>query len=714
MLWKASPWARPLTNRGRRMKTVPSHRNYACCRAVVLAWLLLTIGSAPAAEDADSVESTSSGLRPVHYQELPFDLSKVESPEIAKLSDGAKTRLSQNGFVVVGPRHGSMPDCYPIKGLPLVTIDSVLEVFLSDFEIAWGQLEEKQAGRFARFQAELWDALVARFERLPEGAARAAGQRLLGLVAVGRSLSDPDWTVPVSLPEEVDADALRAVWKNDLGLANAYEGISESTLWRRTIDWSVFRPVGSYADNETAANYYQASQWWGRQGLRSAERDERLCAAILMWILEEASPRDPEADGEDFGFEGEFLRSGPLQLLYQIEQTYDEFFDAPDDLTVLDLLYSRRDPRKVDGLRLPEDLGTDRLDEWLLEVFEDMKVPEGFHEWDIADATPARRNGQGLRLLAPRRTTASHVFSQVTHPNVRLRLLPTGLDLLAALGDDRARELTLEIEQSPEVRGELAERLDTLRAEHIGHALTFPTCLDQMCAALANPHQDERAPLFTRTPAHRDRSLASALACWAGAREIYYVRVLSGGGIGGGARPSGIADPNLDGWQRLIELCHVTLQAFGRSQIEFDPTAMDWALTYRRLAEMQLRGEPLSEADQWRFLHYFNELRNEIRVKSEPEGDPEGFPEVDRRVVVEFGRSRMPDESRYAGKACCRMYAIVEYDGLLYLCQGGVFDYCEFDRPAGTSISRREFQRLMDSEDAPVPPAWTHSYRAHE
>lgn len=674
---------------------------------------------AQAAENEVAGERPGLGLRPTVYPELPFDLAQVESIDKAELSEDARAVLSQRGFVVVGPRHGSMPECYPTAGIPLVTIDSVLEVYLSDFEIAWGELETQQAHRFTRLQVELWDALVARFDRLPEGAARAAGERLLGLVAVGRALSRPDWTIPSKLPDGVDADALRAAWKADLGLANAHEGSSESVLWRRAIDWSVFRPVGAYADNETIANYFRSSQWWGRQGLRTAEREERLCAGILMWVLEDASPFDPSGDDEFWhGFLDDSDRIGPLRTFNEINRSYDEFFEDADDLTVTDLSYRRHDPRDETGLNLPQDLGTDEFDDWLQDVFGRLRIPEQFREWDLSDNTPARRRGQGLRLLAPRVTTASHVFSRVTAPSVPGRLLPRGLDLLAALGDDRARALTLEYEAFSEARDALAAQLDKLRAEKTGFGLTFPRCLDQMCAALANPRPDERAPLFARTPAYHDRSLASALACWAGAREIYFVRVLSGGGVGGGGVLVGIADPNLDGWQRLIELCHVTSRAFGRARVEFAPTAMDWALTYRRLAEKLLRGEPLTHADRWRFLNYFDELENAIRVKAiqdvEDERFPEGWPVVDRRVAVEFGRSRMPDQLRFAGKACCRIYAIVEYDGRLHLCQGGVFDYCEFDRPAGTSISRDEFRRLMDSEDAPAAPAWTRSYRVDE
>jgi hypothetical protein len=662
-------------------------------------------------EKKQSAAKSSTGVKPTVYPQLPFDLAKVVSIDSAKLSDEEKTLLSKNGFVVVGPRHGNMVRCYPTEGIPLVTIDSVLEVYLSDFEIAWGELENKQAERFAKFQTELWDALVSRFDQLPEGATRAAGQRLLGLVAVGRSLSDPMWKIPEALPKAVDAEALRIAIKGDLELVSAHQGQSESALWQRTIEWSIFRPVGAYAKNETARNYYRASQWWGRQGLRTAEREERLSVGILMWVLEDASPADPKAK-DMFGFPDPDGRKGPLKSIEEIEWAYYPFFDNPEAISIQRLRYSQHDPNKEDRLRVPRDFGTDRFDAWIKGVFGEFDYPRSFRESDIRDATPERNNGQSFCLLPPRATRDSQIFDQVIDPHVPGRLLPTGLDVLAALGDARALELTLEREPTPKTRDALAKQLGKLRGKNEGHELTFPSCLTQMYTALAEPRLDYSAPLFARTSAYRDRCLTSSLAFWAGAREIYNVRVMSALGIGGGSEPSGIADPNLEGWQRLIELCHATSQAFSWSKVEFGPKAMSFALTYRRLAEMQLRGEELSRKDRGHFLHYFNKLSNAIlRNESVPDDyDGKGW-RIDRRVAVDFARSRMPDATRYAGKACCRIYAVVEYDGSLFLCQGGVFDYCEFDRPAGTSLSREEFAKLMDSPQAPEPPDWTRSFR---
>ena len=183
-------------------------------------------------------------LTPRVYTSLPFDLSKIEGVERAKLQKEAKVLLSKNGFVVVGPSHGSMPDCYRVGGdMPaFVTVDSVIEVFLSDFEDAWCRVEKVQGERFAALQASLWDALDRRWGGIRE-AAHPAAVRLLGLVAVGRLLGDPDWQVPHGLPARGDPKAFRETCAAELAAVMRGEGVSRSLLWGRCIDWSAGRAL---------------------------------------------------------------------------------------------------------------------------------------------------------------------------------------------------------------------------------------------------------------------------------------------------------------------------------------------------------------------------------------------------------------------------------------------------------------------------------------
>ncbi len=73
----------------------------------------------------------------------------------------------------------------------------------------------------------------------------------------------------------------------------------------------------------------------------------------------------------------------------------------------------------------------------------------------------------------------------------------------------------------------------------------------------------------------------------------------------------------------------------------------------------------------------------------------------------------VPDQIAYAGKACSKCFVVFEFDRQLRVCQGGVFDYFEFVRPAGEPLSREQFHALMESDDAPQPPAWAKSYRSN-
>jgi len=691
-------------------------------KGVFLAIISVIATAIASAEDAlaqtAEVEAVSSSLRPQHYRSLPFDLSHVHGLEHVKLTDEATRLLAKNGFVAVGAPHGSMTRCYqaPEEVPPFITIDSVIEVFLSDFEIAWAELEQRQAARFQSVHAELWDTLVARLGEVPRESARQAAIRLLGLLAVGRKLGDPQWEIPTHLPGSIDPGAFRSVCNDEIGKARKGEGVGQSELWKREIDWSIFRPVGPYALAEDRQAYYRVSQWWGRQGFRANEPQERLCTGMLVWLLQDASEPNPFQAGDDVEFcmlEGP--TTGPLRTLLDMEKTYDGFFGQRIGATVEALLFYPRNRAGESSLSLPADLGTKRFDDYMLDEFRMMPPPETYREWYEGETLGLSPPVTRFRLLPPRQTPASRVFGQVIDPYVPDRLRPRGLDLLAAWGDQRAEALTLAAETDAESRRTLQQRLRKL-SEHFETEdpwgeFAFQAKLRQMLKALASPWPDERAPLFVATPAYRDRCLALALATWTGAREIYSARVDVHYGVGCIVEPlPGLADPNLDGWQRLIELCHAAQKAFAKADVDFDPTAMEWAMVFRRIAEKQLQGRPLNKGERYRFVMYWLALDNAIKIKSSSKFEGP-IPRLERRVAVPFARSREPDKVRYAGKACCRCYAVVEYGGALQLCQGGVFDYFEFDMPPGRALSRNDFCKLMDSPEAPPPPAWTDSYR---
>jgi hypothetical protein len=698
-----------------------------CRSALGFLSLVLAAGCAPSASAPESASGPAAAdLRPRLFPRLPYDLSRIENQDaVGRLPAEARAGLAANGFVVVGPTHGDMARCYrepdePWSVKPFVTVDSVLEVFLKDLERAWGRMEAQQGASFAKLQAPLWSAVWSRCAKLPAGPARRAGLRLLGLVSVGRSLADPEWPGlgeapapgaepalkgPDPLPEGVDAEAFRAAWKADLDAVLKGEGRSDSALWKRPIDWSAFKPVGPYAGDAELQRYYRLCQWWGAQGLRAAEPEERLMAAILAWAVLEPV-RFPVIPRSVVELRWELERFGRL---------YDLFLGKSDDVP-LDFLMTREFKFAEKNLRIPEDLGTEAFDKVLVELFKQAPAPRVPSEWDMRDALdPARRHGQGVRLLPARPTPESMVFARTTADLGRL--LPRGLDFLAALGDDRARAHTLALEPAGVQRRWLADRLDALRKPE-GQAWIAegqPELQRSLCRlylAMASLPKDERVPLFMRTEAYHDRGLAAALAVSAQLQEIVgpHRRVLGRFGGMGKADMPGLADPNLEAWQRLIELWHAASSALAEADVRLPETSLDVARSFSRIAAKQLRGDPLASDEASSFLLYGAELGSRLRA-TDLDQDRDANRKPDRRVCVALARSTEPDAVRWAGRGVCRIYAVVERDGKLYLCQGGVFDYREFDLPPGRALDREEFRKLMDAPAAPKSPDWTKSYR---
>jgi len=601
----------------------------------------------------------------------PYDLSKVEGLSKVQLNAEARALLENNGFVVLAASQGDISAYYSgYSFLPkFITVDVGIELFLVELESSWVRLEAVQARRLQEIHAKLWDAALARERQLPESC-RVAFRRLLGLIAVGRLLLDPAGTLP-------ESPSIRAIVETEVARAKQAEGETRSELWNRSIRWTAFKPAGPYAATEELQRLYRYLRWWGFAGLQGDDREELLCAGILAWLVE--------------------TTPGLAKLMKDVESTYDSLLGPPEGVTLFDLMEAK-DP----AVEWPRDLGSPRGDEWLRRRFSSRPAMLLDSEGDRV-SVPGKRP-LALRLHPPRRTPEAVAFSQVRTPNNRLS---RGLDVLAVRGSRRARALTLEHEP------ELKQAVDHARREQPG---PFQKRLWDLCDTLAELPADPAFPRFMRTDAYRDRGLSSALATWAGSREIHAVHVqdvFERKGILKFVPP--LIDPHLEAWQRLVDLCRTARDLFKSLGLEGFAESTAFAEKFKTLAERQRRGEILEEMDDHVYDFKLGDyLSNALRGESRKDWP---FPVIDRRVCVSFatvtdGSGVRAETTRWAGKACCPILVVTEHDGELQLYLGGVLDYREFDLPAGQMLTRAEFRALMDSRQAPPAPSWTSSYRA--
>ena len=659
--------------RADRSQTISPRRSWF---AVVTSLVLLTaLGTTRAAGHFSSQR----------FPELPYDLSRVKGMDGKDLPEEARELLSRNGFVVYGPPKGDMSRCYHANRPVFITVDSVIELFLLEFERAWGRLEIQQATKLIAAQKTLWNRLLDRWDALPPGPARDAAHRLLGLIAVGRSLVEPNWAVaddlPHGLPADVDREELRKAWRSDVMAIRKQSQPSKSVLWDRTVDWSSFKPSGPYAGNDTLRTYFTLSQWWGLHALRSRDPQERLCAAILAWL------HPPE--------------------LSTLEATYDRFLGPVNSVP----LHYLRSPETWSqeghlALQLPQAFGTDAFDGALVARLASHPLPRVYADAPEGYLDPAR--GQGVRLLPPRLLVGSCALADVTDITFVDRIRPRALDMLACFGNDRAKHLTLISVESRNTKAWLRARIKAYRSQAAPEQEygRFQAVLKELLCAIAEPEEIEGQPLFFGTTAYRDRAIAGALATWAGMRELVHPRGVTQVSVAGLAEEvPGIVEPNLPAWQRLIELCAAAKEAFGRYPSHhgaMSGQALDTAIVCRRIAEKQLTGSFLTSHEQEFLQEYATWLYCALR---------EYDPAVQRSACVPFARSWIPDAVRWAGKSCSQILAVVEYQGELVLCTGGVFNYHEFDLPPGQSLSREDFTKLLSAPNAPASPSWTSSFR---
>lgn len=604
-----------------------------------------------------------------------LDLSQVAGIEQVELTPSARALLEKNGFVVLGGAGRHIGAFYwAHQPLPkFITVDVVVEVLLLEMELGLVALEEHQADRLREAHALLWKA--ARAMEVPDPA-RPALRRVLALLAVGRRLLDPHWMLPDDFPDRDVVDA-------ELAKALRAQGQEPSLLWRRPLDWTAFKPVGPYAATEPLQRYHRFSRWWGAAGLQADDPEERICAAILAGLV----VRTSEA----------------AAILQEVESVYDLLLGGTDDVPARALV-----PARVDGLELPRDLGSDALDAWIRRAFAKAATPRLAKSGD-------RVAGPSFRLLPPRLTLESTIQSQLTFPG---RWLPRGLDTLAARGNRRARDLVVAQEPTAEAR----THLDRLLAKGVD-ALDLPDDHLQrrfweLCDAMSRLPSGDRIPAFMKSEAWQDRGLAAALATWAGARELYSPRVhevFERKGVSKYVPP--IIEPNLEAWRRLVDLCRAAVDLFRRAGMKWESDALLFAGRFERLAERQLRGERVVEEDMIFGDRHFDALLLLLLENEFREGWP--GPTADRRVCVSFAKttdasgSRI-ETARWAGKACCPIFVVGEFEGRPQLYLGGVLDYREFDLPAERALTRADFRALMDSKEAPPAPGWTRSYRTVE
>jgi hypothetical protein len=637
------------------------------------------------------------------------------------LSSAQLERLSANG-VVASPR--DYPEFHDIylesrdANLPLfVTSDALLHIYHLTFDQMLRSLEEsvflpnlQELNRMLLAQAE------GQYQQLKGTTWEDAARRIYAYIAVGSKLADPDFTLPAAVKDLAGAE---------LALIDAASGAAPSPIFpllKYGEDYSQYAPRGHYTMSDALKAYFKAMMWYGRMTFRLGDSenpavgpDETRMALLLALAVRDG--RDSSATAlelwEDLYDPTAFLvgRSDDLTIQHYLS-LMDEIYGAQADFT-----------------RIADDA---RLDAFIAAA---SQLPAPRILGLISDDYKPLEAVKGLRLIGQRFVPDAYIFQELIHPKVPQRYLPSGLDVMAAMGSERAATWLEQdpTTQSPEYTAQSRKMTDWLAGLSPDEwtETTYNGWLYTLRPLLSPPGAEY--PPFMQSTAWQDKQLNTALGSWAELKHdtLLYAKQAYGG-LGGCGWPTppppalarNYVEPVPEVFARIatsINRTRTDLEGRGLLQMvpkenEFFPSLGDrlislesTALALQAMAEKELRGEPLSE-DENNTLRTFGEYVEEVVKWANGEKEEPDPAAIIADVATDPNTGQVLEAGIGPVHEIYVVAPIPQADGApaLTVARGGIFSYYEF--PSRDRLTDEAWRALLKNNQAPVQPAFTSGF----
>jgi len=442
---------------------------------------------------------------------------------------------------------------------------------------------------------------------------------------------------------------------------------------------------------------------------------------------------DKEMDYSDFFIRGKYERDKDLQGYFRAIKWFQAFtFDLkkePERKQAAEILAVANSPKVRPSL--------ERIYAIYREMIGESRYYNPLNLKDIPATGPMPEFKSGLpwvagkssfRLLPSIYTLDAYVFDElIWHTerpeSVEGRVLPKGLDIMAAFGSKEARKILLD--ELQEGRYPRYEKLLANVTDKIGRfsrsawdANLYQNWLDALGTLVREP--DAKNPAFTKTAAWKRKQLNSALGSWVNLRyETIAVveQVAAECGEGGYeiiniGKPRGYVEPNPEFFKRLDD-------GFGKMASQLEKSIKDPGLKkgvaekiagYRQhlkrletIARKELAGTPLSDEEYGEILNIGGTVEHFIvlmgSLNSKDEDHAIKNPEPIRKIV---DVQKTPDGSTRLYEALGFVNEInvaVPFFGRREIVKGPVYSYYEF---TSTESLDSEKWRKMDKQAKPV------------
>jgi len=641
----------------------------------------------------------------VSGMELPIDLANVDYVDSYELSQNQLDFLSVNGFVAVPAAYDEFFNSYHWclnRDLPFfITTDSMLHVYHLLFAKILRDMEDQLFyPRLAAITSALEDNAKLQYLETVGTSLEAEALHTWAYFALAEQLV-------LQEPPSLDGTVAGLV-EPDLENVLAHSAMTQSAVLTFNVeyleDFSQYKPRGHYSRSEQRKRYFRTMMWYGRANLRLQSADETRMALLInrlsystqaadsavtdLW----SSIYDPTAflvgNADDLGIR----EYGTI-----ISDVYGENFTLAAIADDAKLTQFTAAARELPGPQINS-----------------MFVDPGA---DLDEVT------QGFRFMGQRFVLDAYVFQELLNEKVSGRMMPNGLDVFAALGNDPAYQILEDLGETSypnydtQMTG-LRTKIDALTLEDWSQSVYFNWLY--MLEGLVQP-KDNVYPPFMRTDAWAVKDIQAGLGSWAELKHdtILYAKQ---------AMPVPTCGPSYDflthyvepsplAYSRMLSLIKLTKDGMANYEIP-DPrviNSMDATTTLLEalleIAELELEGTALSEQQASNLIGFpeWYEYLVVLCADSEYGGEPGDEPAA---LIADVATN--PDSGEALEVATGPIYDIYvvtpDGNGDLQLSRGGIFSYYEFPWPASDRLTDEQWREMIKNGEQPDQPAWTEGF----
>ncbi len=311
-------------------------------------------------------------------------------------------------------------------------------------------------------------------------------------------------------------NALAKEVKQEISLIDGHSGIAISHVMGIKEDYTQYIPRGHYTKSERMKRYFKAMMYISRMGFYLRPGTDAKNIEIGRKLTEQALLLS----------ESIYKDTSLVSLYKTIRKPIDFLLGKPDDLT----------PRDYHRLPIMGNFvvnqcmeNTDKLDSLISFMLEEGKSPL-ILSTSASDTENFQKTRMGMKLLGQRFMLGSYIFQNLVYNKVGTqtnpRLMPKGLDVMAALGSGTAYHILISDYKQDKFKN-YKKQMEYLKAEiqnwpssyWLGSA--FPSMLNAY-RILITYDLSKASTIFLFNPAlYRKKLLTTAMGSWAQMRHDF-------------------------------------------------------------------------------------------------------------------------------------------------------------------------------------------------